>query len=117
MSEHCPGDDVRLDARVSEAPGTVTDEVPSAIFETSGEPLEEIDFTNTVVNYDSNDVLLNKYCATEYNVSGGHSLYQSIVVQDISDGNIRQWLRKSLPIGDIASTTCRLERTRDRKNS
>jgi hypothetical protein len=51
--------------------------------------------------------------ATEYSASSGHAMNQSIVQQLISDGNWRQRTRKESPTGDMASTMCRLSRTRE----
>ncbi len=44
--------------------------------------------------------------------TSGHSVNQSMVVQLMSEGNWRQRERKASPTGLMASTRCRLSRTR-----
>lgn len=51
------------------------------------------------------------FVATSTRASAGHGWNQSMVVQLTSPGYIRVRLRKLSPMGDIASTTCRLSRT------
>jgi hypothetical protein len=49
--------------------------------------------------------------ATEISAVVGHAWNQSMAVQAVSAGNMRQRTRKASPTGDMHSTTCRLERT------
>mmetsp|Transcript_14442 Transcript_14442/g.43946 ORF Transcript_14442/g.43946 Transcript_14442/m.43946 type:complete len:209 (-) Transcript_14442:260-886(-) len=52
-----------------------------------------------------------KRAATEMSASWGQPINQSMVVQPVSDGNLRQRTRKVSPTGDMHMTTWRLART------
>eukprot|EP00982_Pelagococcus_subviridis_P017579 31550-Pelagococcus_subviridis.AAC.12 len=49
---------------------------------------------------------------TEFSASAGHSMYQSIVQQLMSDGNWRHRERNASPTGDMHRMMCRLSLTR-----
>ena len=55
------------------------------------------------------------FMATSCRASDGQVWNQSMVVQLTRPGYMRQRLRKLSPIGDMASTTCKLARTRSMK--
>ena len=58
-----------------------------------------------------------KRWATEISASRGHAWNQSIVVQLVSAGNLRQRTRNALPTGEKQRTTWRFERTFSMKYS
>mmetsp|Transcript_48483 Transcript_48483/g.115379 ORF Transcript_48483/g.115379 Transcript_48483/m.115379 type:complete len:217 (+) Transcript_48483:1366-2016(+) len=52
-----------------------------------------------------------KRCATLRSASWGHGMYQSMVQQLTSEGNIRRRFRNASPTGEKARTMCRFSRT------
>ena len=71
-----------------------------------------IDATEARTSSDPSSTALRKRFDTELSASAGHSMYQSMVQQLISDGNWRQRERNASPTGDMHRMMCRLSRTR-----
>ena len=71
-----------------------------------------IDATEARVSSDPSSTELRKRFDTELSASAGHSMYQSMVQQLISDGNWRHRERNASPTGDMHRMMCRLSRTR-----